>query len=615
MEKVGRVVAIGKHDDNFNFLNDCNIDSTRIRLGSYNPAKLKWINYNLISTNEKFIRFNSKDYIAVDFFELAKTTQLDNIMVLTRKEYEYVLELSVDFGLKIKVFEECFPFYKNVRYVSNLSDNINQAQKLLNECKSLNLNGGSAFKYLTTLFQYKQERKLRFKSRIDDIVYFSCIPPYQEVFKAKESRKDRLIFALDFNAMFTDCLSGRFPSPKNLKYSRFKNNDYYEIKIYDGFYRAKFVEAKNTFFLKYHPFKFCTSNRSFNFNLSEGDSIEVFISRDEIEYYSKYFLRVEIIEGIYSEVEINHPLSELTKAIFKERKSFPPDSPRSQLAKLKANIISSLGNPKRYRSFDFKDQGAVISKVEDLLSIEFDSDLTQEQILELAKRGKKIHLYDDVYQNYKCKIFDKNNADAIYTLYSKMISNSRIKMMTLIEKLLTIDTLELCYANVDSLHISIHKSDEGRLIELISSDISEDIGGLKIEAVASSAYWFDLGRYWLLNNKSIIKYGNYLFNSSHNENPITSTRRIKKVASLYGFRYVKNFSMNIYNTFSFNKAIGLSDDVDDICYQRYDLDDVCSASVASTSMNKEKLRSHFLKSALFQELATVECSSNITPKL
>lgn len=191
-------------------------------------------------------------------------------------------------------------------------------------------------------------------------------------------------------------------------------------------------------------------------------------------------------------------------------------------------------------------------------------------------------------------------------------------MIKLIEKLYKMDSLELCYANVDSLHISINKNEVDSLYNLLSSEISDNIGGLKVEAVASSAYWFELGRYWLLNAKNIVKYSNYVFNHAHSKKPITTRRRIKKAVSLYGYRYVKSFNMSIYKTFSFKKQlkhIDNIDNIDNILYERYDLDDVLSASVASTSVSKEKVRSHSLKSSLLQELVTVECSSNITHKL
>lgn len=611
MDTSGKKITIGRHDSNFNFLSDCKNKNKRIRIGSHNPNKLEWINYNIISTNSKIILFDSKEFKAIDFFEFAKEHSLENIMVLTRKEHDYIFELSIDFDIKINVFEECFPFFYDIRYVSNLRDNINEAKKLLNECKSLNINGGSALRFISTLFKYKQERKIRYKSELDNILYFSCLPPYQEVFKAKEYRKDRLVLALDFNAMFSDCLLGNFPNPKKLKYSKFKNGDYYKKNIYDGFYRTKLINARNTFFLKNHPFRYSKSNESYNFNLSEGDSIEVFLPKEEIDYYSKFFSTVEIIEGIYSESQIKHPLSDIVKSIFKERKSFPSKSPRSKIAKLKANIISSLGNPKRFKTYYCKKKSDIVSKTEELLSIEFDEKLSLEQKLDLAKNSNRVQVFDDENGIYKFKIFDTRNQESIYTLYSKIISNSRIKMLKLIEKLYRIDSLELCYANVDSVHISIQKSDVDILYNLLSSEISDNIGGLKVEAVASSAYWFELGRYWILNDKNIVKHSNYLFNRAHSKEHITTRRRIKKATSLYGYRYVKSFNMNIHKTFSFKKKIKTIDNVDNIFYERYDLEDVISASVASTSVSKEKIRSHSLKSSLLQELATVECSSNI----
>lgn len=611
MEAPRSVIVVGKHDNNLNFFKECSNTNKRVRLGSYNPNKLQWVNYNIISTNSDVILYKSEEFKPIDFFEFVKANCIKNIMVLTVKEYEFLLELSIDFDVKISVFEKCFPFFGNIKYVSNLKDNINEAKKRLNECQSLNLKGGSALRYISTLYQYKQERRIRYKNKLDNIVYFSCLPPYQEVFKAKESRKDRQIFALDFNAMFTDCISGSFPDPKNLKYSKFNQNDYYTKQLNDGFYRAKLIKAQDTFFLRFHPLKYSVSNKSYNINLVQGDTVEVFLSKDEIDYYSSFFSSVEIIEGVYSENLIKHPLSDTAKSIFQERKSFSGGSPRANLAKLKANIISSLGNPKKFKEYICKDYDEIISKVEKSLSIQFDSNLSIEQKLELAKSGNRVHICDDKTDSLKFKVFNTNNHDSIYSFYSKMISNSRIKMVKLIEKLYAIGSLEICYANVDSLHISITKNDIDRFYELLSPEISQGIGGLKIEAIASSAYWFELGRYWLLNSDNVIKHSNYLFNQAHTKDIVKTNRRIQKITSLYGFKYVISFNMSIYKTFSFKKKLQNIDDIDSISYERYCLGDVITASVASTSVKKEMVQSFSLKSSLLQELATVECSSNI----
>lgn len=617
MVKKGKQINIGKHDDNFNFFEKSKTLCKRMRIGSLSPYKLQWVNYTVISANRKYIYFRDKYFNHSDFFQIALNENIEKIIVLTHREYDFIIKKSIQFGVKINIFEELFPFFPNVRYVSDLRKNTNEARKRLNECKTLSINGGGARKWFSNLLRYQQERKIRYKRELDSIIYFSCIPPFQEVFKAKESANDRVIYALDFNSMYTDCLSGTFPCPKNLKYSKFDSTEYSKLNLEDGFYRAKLIQAKNTFFLKSHPFRYCTSNTSVHFNLEEDDSLEVYLPLDEIDYYSKFFNNVEIIEGIHSSQEIKHPLFDVAKTLFLERKSNPKSSTRSIIAKFKANIISSLGNPKRYKIYYFKSKEDLIKKFEEIFYVKFDNKLNIEQKIDLAKKGERIVFEDKRNKKgeYRVKIFNIFNNDSIYTFYSKIISNSRIKMVKLIEKLSVVETLEICYANVDSLHISLNKSHVDKFFELLSEDISDKIGGLKIEAVASSGYWFELGRYWLLDGPEIVKFSNCLFRSEFSSDPIVTERVVKKVVSLFGYKYVKSFKIDILNSFSFKKQIQESECIDDLHYIRYDFDDVSTASVASTNFIKEKFKSYALKCSLLDELVTVKCSTNIHTKL
>ena len=191
-----------------------------------------------------------------------------------------------------------------------------------------------------------------------------------------------------------------------------------------------------------------------------------------------------------------------------------------------------------------------------------------------------------------------------------MISNSRIKMLKLIEKFLQVKSLEICYANVDSLHISIKTKDKEELFQLLEPSISKNIGGLKIEAISDSSFWFDLGRYWLLSEKNVVKYSNFIFNSHYNFDPFINKKLLKKVDSLYGYKYVKRFEYSLYKSFSYKKRLMINN-LDVINFSRYDLSDVSTASVACSTINLEKIKSLNFKTELFEDLSTVKCSTNI----
>jgi len=528
------------------------------------------------------------------------------------KERELILREMVAFCVEVHVLEERYPIFGDIKYVSNLPDNINEAKKRLNEIKMLGIKGGGLNKWLSTYYRYRQERKIRFKSTLDSLVYFSCLPPYQEVFKAKEARPDRLIYALDFNSMYAACMQGDFPSPQHLKHIKFEPNTAWSEGLNDGFYRVILIDAKDTFFLKYHPFRYAKSNRSYAFDLWPGDSVEIFLPRDEVSFYSNFFKRIEIVEGLVSTRTIKHPLSLEVDELYQMRKGDSVGQSKRRLAKISMTVASSVANPRRYYAKRFKSLADVLVEFEKVFGVKFDNNLPVNHCIEMAKSGGRLFVSEGMDGRYYAKIFKIDNFDSIYTLYSKVVSNSRIRMLSLLEKLMTIESLELCYANVDSLHVSIDRSDRDLLDSLLFEDLSGAMGKVKIEAVATSGYWSDLGRYWLISSGEVIKYSNVLFSQRHSTDPFVNQRLFKRVHSIFGFRYVESFFLGIKKTFSYKKKLINPLDVDSVFYERYNFSDVFSASAASSSVSKEMLDSYKIKSSLFDEVSAVQCSSNAT---
>ena len=612
-----RTISISKHDDNFDFFEVAKIPASksRVRVGSKNPNSLKFESYLVISANRKFVYFDSKYYDKDEFFEHAKSMLIKCFMVLTEKEKNLLIELSVSYGIKIVAFEECYPIFESIRYVDYLPDNINEVNKRLNNIRHLGLKGRSAYHWFSTLFRYKQERVVRIKCELDNILYFSCHSPYQEVFKFKEERANRIIYALDFNSMYADCMMGNFADPKNLNYKSYIGAAISIEGVPDGFYRVKLCEAKNTFFLKFHPFKYAKSLKSYSFELTEGDSVEVFLPKKELLFYGKYFARIELIEGIASGSSIAHPLVKEVEKLHATKNLFPSTHHRAKLSKLAITVASSVSNPRRYTSRNYKCLDSVIADAEKIYSIKFDPKLTVEQRIDLLVSNGRLRLIEKATGEFSVKFFCNDGKESLYSIYSTMVSNSRVKIISLIERLLLIDSVEICYSNVDSLHISIDIKNSGEFESAIKEHLTSDIGGLKIEAIADRGYWFDLGRYWLFKGQQVVKHSNFIFNTGLSNNPYVDTRVFKKVNNICGFKYTSTFRVKLEDTFSYKKKLSCGPvGIDNVNFRRYYLDDVITASVASSSMYREKICSYHYKSSLFRELSTVKCSSNATHK-
>ncbi|MBQ8707337.1 MAG: hypothetical protein IJ523_04565 [Succinivibrionaceae bacterium] len=142
-----------------------------------------------------------------------------------------------------------------------------------------------------------------------------------------------------------------------------------------------------------------------------------------------------------------------------------------------------------------------------------------------------------------------NNASNVFSLYALVIARARVKMMETIEFLTGFDKLRICYANVDSLHVSIDKNDFQSFVEFLNSKglVGEQLGKLKIECVADSGTWFFPGRYWLYNGNKIVQYKNINLNkpspadgsiSMHREmfHPLKEGDRLCPVKFNFNFR-------------------------------------------------------------------------------
>ena len=133
------------------------------------------------------------------------------------------MEELIDFDLDIKVFENLYPIFDNIKFSSDPKINYEKLIELMDIIKKFQLSGNSLAHNLSTKYLYKIERKLRFKNTLDTCFAFAYKGGYQEVFKLKEERIDRVVISMDFNSMFPYCMLGKFLEPKSVEY-KFINN-------------------------------------------------------------------------------------------------------------------------------------------------------------------------------------------------------------------------------------------------------------------------------------------------------------------------------------------------------------------------------------------------------
>ncbi len=577
-----------------------------IRIGSKNPNALKPSTYEPISTDGKAILYKNKLYGIRDFLANIDKTILNNLIVLTIKERDLILEELVDFNLDIKIFEVKYPIFNHIKYISNIYKNYEELEKLLHQIIILNIKGKSLAHGLSTEYLFKIERKLRFKNEFDYFFAFAYKGGYSEVFKLKEERKDRVVLAFDFNSMYVDGMMGDFLEPKSIKYSKY-DGKFDTEDLVNGLYRVIFKNVKNTFFKEFHPFKYMKLNHSFYFNLEENQHIELLLFKNEIDYYKNFFNGIEILEGFYSKSTINHPLKEYAKKIYEDRLQYKEEENQLMNDYCKYRLISihSSTNPKRFKILYFDTKESIVNFLALEYMISFPVNLNTDERL-ASIEDKNYFSFKNHKNGYQVKVRNFNIHESIYSLSAQIVANSRVKMIQTIEKFLLHQSVEICYTNIDSLHISILKSEVDNFLFQHKHMISNKLGDLKIESRSEKGYWFDVGRYWLTSNGSVDIFKNAFFNHKANRTEFINNRKLKFVYRSKIFSYVKVAYTNIYRMFTYHKRVAEDKSLDNCNFKRYYFEEIKNLDVAMHTYSKETLKSKKLKVDLYNKIATVK---------
>lgn len=531
---------------------------------------------------------------------------LKNLIVLTYKERQLILDVLVDFDIDVKVFELLYPFFNHIKYISNIEKTYEELVTLLNKVDELNIKGKSLAHNLSTKYLYKIERKLRHKNKYDYFFAFAYKGGYQEVFKLKEEREDRVVISFDFNSMYIDGMMDKFMEPKSIKYKKFTSQPKIFNTLENGLYRVILKNPKNTFFASYHPFKYMKIFQSFSFQLEIDQEIELLLFKNELLYYKKFFEDVKLIEGFYSIKTISHPLKNDAIQIYKERLNYKNEGNQilCDLAKYKLITIHSSTNPKNFKSLFFTTKEKMLNYLSSEFMLTFPNDISIDEKLYLISKSDYF-TFIKVKNGFEVKCIDYKNNKSVYSISSQIIANGRLKMIQTIEKFLQFDSVEICYCNIDSLHISIQKDKTDDFLSKYSNMISNKIGDLKIETIASKGYWFDIGRYWLVEDKSVKLFRNVLFNYLGNKEKFLKSRIFKRIHKVNNFSYVKTLYLNIYKSFSYSKKLEKECSIDSINMIRYNFEEIKNFDVAYSSVNKEILNSSSDKTKLFNNIATV----------
>jgi hypothetical protein len=582
--------------------------SKRIRIWSKHQKELRAIKYTPISTDGVSIYNGSCKSFIRDYFNSHLIVNSINLIVLTSKEKFLILSEIVENEINLTVFEEVFTDVKNISYISNIEKQFNILKKYIIRKEKSIFKGNSFSNFFTNSHLYKIERKIRFKNGYDRIFALAYNGGYQEVFKLKEERKDRVIIALDFNSMYSSCMEGDFAEPKSLKYINLRDKQVSLDSLLNGLYRVKLIKPKDSlFFNNYHPFTYNICTKKFKFDLNGVGEIETLLFKNEVLFYSKYFEEVKLMECIISNKKIKHPLWPRAQREYKKRISYAlnKDFNNERISKYNLLTMHSSSNTKQYIYRYFRNKEDILKHLELNYMVSFPYNLSNDEKILLLIKSDYFSLQKKG-NGFLLKMINFSNNKAVYSLSAQVIANSRLKMIKTIEKLLGHNTVEICYANIDSIHISIKSENVVSFFKSFKGIISERLGDFKIQAISDRGYWFDVGRYWLFKDNNVNLYKNAIFNHKGSCSKFSRNRKIKIICENEKFKYVKSAYASIENAFTYHKRLQLNDDVDKIDCFRYRLEEIRDLDVAGETYNQEILNSRGIKISLFNKLATGE---------
>jgi hypothetical protein len=610
-------IVCGKLDNFISFgLKEPRRLSVTRRIASDNPNKVKKVAYLPISTNGNQVLHQGGISDAEDFLDEMSGFEGRRLIVLTRKEYLLILEKISLRDIRVSVFEIDYRIFTDVRFNPSLRVNFDILNRLLRKIDSLGIISGSFAKDQSLRNLHSVARKLRFKNSLDRNFFFAYKDGYQEVFILKEERSDRAIIALDFNSMFADCMKGEYCEPRSIRYRSFADDDAVPDKLEEGIYRVVLHGAKDGFFLEKHPFLYKRLGKSYRFRLNPGDSVEIVLFKNEIEYYGAFFREVEVKEGFSSSKTVAHPLLAKANGLYEKRRYYRlrGDAVMENYCKMSLQMMHSSTNRRIFKRKRFDSlRGAL-----DFLSSEFQLNFDEGSGLSDYHRFFHNNKYFSLKNSGGSLVLTYLDIEAdslLFSLSAKIVANARIKVIKTIERLLGHRSVEICYSNVDSIHISLEMDEVENFIERHRDLISDDIGCLKIQAIADQGYWFDVGRYWLKKDGKVVLFKNMKFNYKGASSEFVRKRKIFVLSKSAAFSHVGYRFANLVNSFSYSKRVKADLTGASVGFERYLFPEVESAEAADITEAEELMKSKKLKADLFQRISQGGQAKNLSDSI
>lgn len=565
----------------------------------------------LVAANKQMVWFDGQTWSIDNFLAMAAERKARCLLVLTAREYIYLVEYAADHGLRVAALETAFPIFQDIKYNTCLRTNLDVLHKHVRKLIQLGISPAHTLsRQLSGKHLHSITRKLRVKNAHDRHFFMAYPDAYQEVFKLMEERPHRVIIALDFNAMYLDSMEGAFCNPSAVRYRDFRGLHANPACMPSGIYRVHLIGALPGFLLTHHPFRYKRLGKAHYFQMQRGETIEAVLHRDELAYFASGFERVEVFEGLVSDATIAHPLLKQGRQLYAQRQYHRRrgDSVRENLCKASLQHMHSATNQKRFAKKFFKN----LEQVRDFVAINFAVDMegvSDDEVMKLLI-GHQYFGIIPIGSGYELTYLNTGATDNIFSLSAQVVANARLKLLKTLERFLSHQQVELCYANVDSIHLSVHCDEVQHFFDRHQDIISDKPGMLKVEAIADCGYWFDVGRYWLKKNGEVVLFKNKGLNHKAAASSFVYQRMVNNFIETPVFSYLHTYLMRFEQTLTYQKRL-VEVEKGETRYDRFQFAEISEPHVYNLTEATERLASMPKKVALYRQISAPYAKHNV----
>ena len=468
------------------YVSDFSKRNEKIKLRTYKNA-FKKRKFVLVGVDPKKARVEGMgETTHEDLFEIIENSVDVTFVIGTVREFVFIGEGVYERKIRdrILVLEET-TVVKRESYEDDAEKNLNSLKEEWDTCRKVYdaERNVTLYNYLRKTHHPEAKKRFGFKSSLDSLFFFAQRGAHAENFVYRETRKGRKIAVFDVNSMYPYCITlENYPDPSRLVHETYPDPSEWGAGIFLVLMERK--KTMDAFPERFSYLKYAKDNVRFHVDVPEETKILTVLHKNEMEFFSEYY-EIDPLEGIVSEKAVAHPLKETMEELYRKRSE--SEGYERKLYKSMMVMASSL-----YMKNSFKRLKSEREWVETVTK----------------KFGIKnvSNFYRGLYFSRR-SVPDVHDPRNVYLLGSQMYANNNVHLARILEKLYFSGLdVEICYVNVDSVHVSVSEKDYNALMELMYPQVGTELGKLKVEAVSDHAFWFDVGKYVLFDrNGEIVK--------------------------------------------------------------------------------------------------------------